>query len=195
MIPDIYNPRYSYSGGKILNELLAIHYTANCGLRTIICRPHNFYGPDMGIGHVIPQFILRMKKLQEEGNNPENIFTIQGRGDESRAFCYIDDAIDGLLLATVKGSDKGIYHLGTQEEISINHLATEISRLFKIKIKIKPGSLLPGGTSRRCPDISKICSLGYEPKFTLEDGLKKTIAWYVERSNIELNYNNNGITR
>ena len=66
IIPDIMNPRYSYSGGKIITELLALHYTKRCDLRVIIIRPHNFYAENMGYGHVIPQFVMRMKELAGE---------------------------------------------------------------------------------------------------------------------------------
>ena len=187
LIPDIKNPRFSYSGGKIINELLAIHYTARSGLRTVICRPHNFYGPDMGIGHVIPQFILRMKKLSDAFKIKKISFPIQGTGDESRAFCYIDDAVDGLLLAAVRGSDKNIYHVGTEDEVTVARLAQEIARLLGLDIVIKPGGAAPpGGTPRRCPNVAKLRSLGYEPRTSLNEGLKKTIPWYTHEANLYL---------
>ena len=62
IIPSINNPRFSYSIGKIVSEAAAIYSPAD-KLKRIICRPHNFYGPDMGVAHVIPQFIIRMKEL------------------------------------------------------------------------------------------------------------------------------------
>ena len=62
-IPDIYNPRYSYGGGKIISELLGIHYGKKHFKKLVIFRPHNVYGSDMGNDHVIPQFINRMKKI------------------------------------------------------------------------------------------------------------------------------------
>ena len=183
IIPNISNPRYSYSGGKIITELLAIHYTAKSDLNTIICRPHNFYGPDMGVGHVIPQFVLRMKELSNNLKKNKIEFPIQGTGDETRSFCYIDDAIDALLLSSINGRKGEIYHLGTENEITIKELAINIADILGIKIIIKEGELLTGGTKRRCPDISKISKLGYSPKFSIAEGLEQTVNWYIESEN------------
>lgn len=185
VIPDVKNPRFSYSGGKIITELLAIHYAAKSHLRTVICRPHNFYGPDMGVGHVIPQFILRMKKLSENFRRKEIDFPIQGTGDETRSFCYIDDAIDGILLCANHGKSREIYHIGTEDEITIADLAKEIAGLLGLKINIIPGERPPGGTTRRCPSIAKIHALGYEPRTTLNEGLIKTIDWYIHDNGIQ----------
>ena len=63
-IPDIYNPRYTYGGGKILTELVGINYGRKFFKKLIIFRPHNVYGPKMGNDHVIPQFIKRIKNLK-----------------------------------------------------------------------------------------------------------------------------------
>jgi len=63
-IPDIFNPRYSYGGGKILTELMGIHYGKKYFKKLIIFRPHNVYGPNMGNDHVIPEFINRFKKIK-----------------------------------------------------------------------------------------------------------------------------------
>ncbi len=68
-IPDPLNPRYSYGGGKIISELMAINYGRKHFDKVVIFRPHNVYGPDMGWEHVIPQFVLRMKNVCE--NNKE----------------------------------------------------------------------------------------------------------------------------
>jgi UDP-glucose 4-epimerase len=182
IIPDIHNPRFSYSGGKIITELLTIHYPAKTNLRTVICRPHNFYGPDMGMGHVIPQFAIRMKKLSNNFEKKEIDFPIQGSGEETRAFCYIDDAIDGLLLLALKGENQNIYHLGTEQEKSIIGLAHEIADILGIKINIQKGALLQGGTTRRCPSIEKIKGLGYRPCISFRQGLEKTVHWYVTQS-------------
>jgi len=178
IIPDIKNPRFSYSGGKIITELLTIHYAAKSNLKTIICRPHNFYGPDMGFGHVIPQFINRIKTLSNNFSKKNIDFPIQGSGNETRAFCFIDDALDGLLIASNMGEKGEIYHLGTENEISINDLALHIANEMGIKIFIEKGELLEGSTDRRLPDIKKLSKLGYSPKFSISEGLKITIDWY-----------------
>lgn len=185
IIPDVKNPRFSYSGGKIITELLALHYTAKSNLKIIICRPHNFYGPDMGQEHVIPQFILRMKALSENLTVKEIDFPIQGTGEETRSFCYIDDAVEGILICATKGENKEIYNIGTGKEFSIAKLANQISGELGLKIRIKKGERVAGGTTRRCPDISRIQALGYKPRVSLKEGLKKTIAWYINDANVQ----------
>src|SRR5580704_2287867 len=92
-IPDPTNPRWSYSAGKIISEMMAINYGRTRFSRVLICRPHNVYGPDMGWEHVIPQFVLRMHRL---ASNHEVIrLPIQGTGAQTRSFVFIDDFIDG----------------------------------------------------------------------------------------------------
>ena len=112
-IPDIYNPRYSYGGGKILTELIGINYGRKYFKKLIIFRPHNVYGPDMGNEHVIPELINRFKNLK--GQN----FKIQGTGKEIRSFIYIDDFIDAFNLIIKKGKHLSIYNIGTSEKINI----------------------------------------------------------------------------
>ena len=93
IVPDLQNPRFSYGGGKIISELLAINYGRKNFERVIIFRPHNVYGPDMGWEHVIPQFINKMEKLSRQAKD-EVEFPIQGSGSETRSFIYIDDFTD-----------------------------------------------------------------------------------------------------
>ena len=178
IIPDIKNPRFSYSGGKIITELLTIHYAAKSNMRTVICRPHNFYGPDMGYGHVIPQFFKRVKELSNNFTTKKIDFPIQGSGNETRAFCFIDDAVDGLIIAAKYGSKGEIYHIGVDDEISIKELGFALAKSLGIEIMIQEGELLQGSTDRRRPDITKLSQLGYKPEVSLEEGLKKTLDWY-----------------
>ena len=80
VVPDPMNPRFSYGGGKIISELMAINYGRKFFERVLIFRPHNVYGPDMGFEHVLPQFALRMKKAVAENPSGPVPFTIQGTG-------------------------------------------------------------------------------------------------------------------
>jgi len=182
-IPDITNPRYSYGGGKILSELMTMNFGRAHFERAVIFRPHNVYGPDMGGEHVLPEFILRMKKLKGsvEGRVP---FPIQGTGQETRAFIYVDDFIDGLNTVIEKGEHLGIYHIGTDEEITIADAATEVGNYFGREIEVRPGKLQAGGTLRRCPDISKLRSLGFAPKTSFKDGVPLIARWYDENSGL-----------
>lgn len=176
-IPDSSNPRYSYAGGKIISELMTINYGRKYFDRAIIFRPHNVYGPDMGWEHVIPQFVVRMKELSKKYKNKVR-FPIQGTGNETRAFVYISDFIDGLMLVLQKGKHLETYHIGTMEEISINEVAIEVGKYFNRNVTIVSGAPAEGSTLRRCPNITKLKRLGFGPEIRFKDGLKITAKWY-----------------
>lgn len=177
VIPDPKNPRFSYGGGKIISELLVLNYGRKYFKRVVVFRPHNVYGPDMGYEHVIPQFALRIKELHKK-NGKKFAFPIQGSGRETRAFIYIDDFTEGLLLLLMKGKHEEIYNIGTEDEVTIETLAKKIANVFNCSIKIIPSKVLPGSTLRRCPDTRKIISLGFRTVFSLDQGLENTIGWY-----------------
>jgi len=177
VVPDPLNPRYSYGGGKIVSELMALNYGRTHFERVVIFRPHNVYGPQMGWEHVVPQLIKRILELSEKSSGTIRL-PIQGTGRESRAFVYIDDMIDGILRVMEQGKHLEIYHIGTQDEVTIDALAKEIGRHLGVSLQVVPGTLSPGGTSRRCPDISKMRALGYQPRVTLSEGLAMTATWY-----------------
>ena len=172
-IPDVYNPRYSYGGGKILTELFGIHYGKKFFKKLIIFRPHNVYGEDMGQEHVIPQLTIRAQNL-----NRNKKFYIKGSGNEIRSFIYIDDFIDAFNLLIEKGKHLQIYNIGTTDKIKIKFLARLILKIKGLKANINKSPIAFGGTQIRCPDISKIKKLGFYPKINLKEGLKRTIAWY-----------------
>jgi nucleoside-diphosphate-sugar epimerase len=180
-IPDPLNPRYSYGGGKIISELLAINYGRTNFERVTIFRPHNVYGPDMGREHVIPQFLMRMKELCKKPDDPIR-FPIQGTGEESRSFVFIDDFTDGLMTVLERGEHLGIYNIGTMEEIQIERLAHLVADYYGRRIEVVPGELARGSTARRCPDITKLRMLGYQPRYSLRDGLAIIAQWYDENT-------------
>jgi len=177
-VPDPLNPRYSYGAGKIISEIMAINYGRKFFDRVLIFRPHNVYGPDMGWEHVIPQFCLRMKELCAKNTAKRVDFPIQGNGEETRAFVFIDDFISGLSRVIEKGKHLEIYHIGTMEEVPIKQIAVEVGKYFGKEVQIIPGKLQEGGTLRRCPDIGKLKNLGYAPKVPLSAGIKITAEWY-----------------
>jgi nucleoside-diphosphate-sugar epimerase len=169
------NPRFSYSGGKIMMELLGQHFT---GIdRIMVVRPHNIYGPDMGHLHVIPQVI---SYALADDTNP---LVIQGDGDETRGYCHVDDFIDGLMILLEKGEHRGIYNIGNDEITTSRSIANQILKILNVDKEIVVGKESPKGSPRqRCPDISKMRALGYEPKISLADGLPAVVKWYQENS-------------
>jgi nucleoside-diphosphate-sugar epimerase len=177
-VPDPLNPRYSYGGGKIISELMALVYGRKHIQRVRVFRPHNVYGPDMGWEHVIPQFALRMRALVHQTPRGVIRFPIQGSGQETRSFIFIDDMVDGLLRVIERGEHLGIYHIGTQEEVTIEKLAQEIGKYYQREAQIVPGKLQEGSPSRRCPNIGRLAGLGFAPCVSLAEGLERTVCWY-----------------
>lgn len=180
IVPDLMNPRYSYGGGKLFSELYAINVAARRLDRVVIYRPHNVYGPDMGWEHVIPQLAARMAGLAMQAPSGEIDFQIQGSGQETRSFCFIDDFIDGLELVQERGLTANVYHIGTTEEVTMADLAHRIARQLGRNINILPGPIQAGSTLRRCPAIDKLAGLGYRQRIPLDHGLAITCRWYFE---------------
>ena len=192
IVPDPLNPRYSYGGGKILWELMTINFGRKYFDKVIIYRPHNVYGPDMGWEHVLPQFSMKMNKLTQKTKNKIVDFPIQGNGEETRSFIYIDDFMDGVMQLVEKGNHLNIYNIGTMEEVSIKQLASMVGKVYKKEINIISSGALEGSTKRRCPDISKIQKLGFQPKVSLENGIKILVEWYKTHSHQELKIKDKG---
>lgn len=171
-IQDIGHPRFTYAVTKMLGESGFLNYARILGFETTIVRYHNVYGPRMGFKHVIPHLVVRFRKN-------ENPFKVYGH-DQTRAFCYVSDAVEGTVLAMEKpGTNGEIYHIGTQEEISIGELIHYTGELMGFSGVYENAPTYPGSVSRRCPDISKAKNqLGFAPSVGWKVGLAKTIEWY-----------------
>ncbi len=184
-VPDVLNPRYSYGGGKIASELIAINYGRTGFHRVAIFRPHNVYGADMGWEHVIPQFALRAKDLAATQPEGPLDFPIQGDGRQTRAFVHVDDFTDGLATVIEKGGHLQIYHIGNPEEVSVGELAAQVVGVLGREAHLRPSEEPKGATPRRCPDISKLAALGYKPSIPLSQGLPGVVRWYVDNAHLK----------
>lgn len=178
-VPDPLNPRYSYGGGKIISELLTLNYGRHGFERVMVFRPHNVYGADMGWEHVIPELVLKLKAIREKNPRSKSLqLPIQGNGEQTRAFVHVDDLCDGLIAMYERGSHLEIYHVGNDEEVTIADLACRIGACLGHDVEIVPGPPAAGATTRRCPDIRKLRSLGYVPRRPLAEGLPPVVEWY-----------------
>ncbi|MEK7628421.1 MAG: NAD-dependent epimerase/dehydratase family protein [Patescibacteria group bacterium] len=174
VIADTYNPRWSYGGQKLIGELFFIHYAKAYDFRMSIVRPHNFYGPRAGYEHVIPEIVGRASREVEP-------FTIFG-ADDTRSFCYIDDAVEAIqMVMESKKTDGETYHIGTQEETVIKDLVEEIFSVMKWRPKKLIVKKSPAGSvKRRLADVSKIKKdAGWRARTPLKKGLQQTIEWYL----------------
>ena len=174
-ILDVSHPRYTYAITKILGESGFLNYSKTFNFECTIVRYHNVIGPRMGFKHVIPHLAERFIV------NSENPFLMYGH-DQTRSFCYIDDAIRGTVdAAECEISNGEIYHIGSSEEISIQDLIEECGAFFNYGGSYKEAPTFPGSTKRRCPDISKAAKhFGYQPKFNWKESVRLTLEWYKE---------------
>lgn len=160
MFDDITNPRWSYSIPKALGENLI----ANCGTPWLIIRYFNIYGPRQH-DHFISEFVDRVK-------NGEYYI----KGDDTRSFCYIDDAIT-MTHDLIKNHSGHIVNVGRQEEIKISTVAKVIMKLMDVDpTRLEIMDAPKGSAKRRCPDTTLVKQLtGFNNYTPLEIGLKKTI--------------------
>lgn len=172
VIPDVWNPRFSYGGGKLAQEIITANYYDEIFKRKIIFRPHNIYGKNMGDGHVIPNII---GKIISAKDNNQNHIEIYGDGMQTRSFMYIEDFVDALCLIYSKGENKNIYHLGVSEEVTIKELIDKIQTRMGTELRIISQDAPLGETKRRCPDVSKLTQLGFTPRYNLDRGLSEII--------------------
>jgi UDP-glucose 4-epimerase len=180
-IQDIGHPRFTYAVTKMLGESGFLNYARVLGFECTIIRYHNVFGPRMGFKHVIPHLAQRF-------TNGETPFLIYGH-DQTRSFNYIDDAVEGTVLAMEKGHNGEIYHIGDMEEITIEELVKTTGEIVGFEGVYENAPTYPGSVARRCPDITKAMNhLGYKPRVHWKEGLKRTIDWYLDylRNNTEL---------
>ena len=164
-------PRSCYDEGKRVAETLTESYRTQSGVNTTIVRIFNTYGPRMlfNDGRVVSNFIVQALQGSD--------ITIYGEGQQTRSFCFVDDLIQGFMLALNKEGFHGPVNLGNPNEMTIRELATEVLKLVGSKSKLVFKPLPQDDPMRRKPDISLAAKeLGWQPKIGLQDGLQRTIA-------------------
>ena len=168
-------PRSMYDESKRFAESATQAYITSHGLKANIARIFNTYGPNMVFndGRVVTNFIY-------QAINDKDI-TIYGDGTQTRSFSYIDDTINGIVkILNYKSPD--VFNIGNDEEVTIKDLAKKIISITGSKSKIKFLDLPQDDPKQRKPDLSKAEKLlDYTPSITLDEGLKKTIEWFLER--------------
>jgi nucleoside-diphosphate-sugar epimerase len=175
VVPDVFNPRYSYGLGKIVQEFMTIHSTPSLS-KKVIFRPHNVYGPDMGTLHVVPELFLKI------ANSNNHTVMLKGDGSQQRSMCEIQDFVYGFSLLLSKENVPQIVNIGTTFETTILDLALEIASQLGVQKEFLPGETPTGETDRRLPDISKLQALGYNPTITIKEGLARYSAWFAAQN-------------
>ena len=174
-------PRGVYDEAKRFQEAMTMAYHTFHGLETRIVRIFNTYGPKMRLndGRVLPAFIGQALRGED--------ITIFGDGSQTRAFCYVDDLVEGIYRLLLSDYSLPV-NIGNPDEISISQFAEEIIALTGTNQKVVYLDLPVDDPKQRQPDITKAKEiLGWEPKISREEGLKRTYAYFCSLSKEELN--------
>ena len=165
--------RWTYAVSKLATEHLALNYHKQYGLPALSIRPFNIYGPRQVGSGAVHHFIVKALRGEE--------LTIHNDGAQIRSWCYIDDIVEGILLAIEREEAVGhAFNIGNpRSTVTIYHLAREIVRLANSTSALKHIEWNFPDVELRVPAIDKARQLlGYSPEIDLQDGLRRTIAWY-----------------
>lgn len=169
--------RSCYDEGKRMAETLFFDYHRQHGVDIKVIRIFNTYGPRMSIndGRVVSNFIVQALCGED--------ITIYGNGKQTRSFCYVDDLIDGMIkMMDSRGGFTGPVNLGNPEEYTMFQLAECIIELTGSSSKITYKSLPQDDPMQRRPVIDlALQELGWRPSVKLEEGLKNTISYFVDK--------------
>jgi nucleoside-diphosphate-sugar epimerase len=172
-VPDPRRPRTSYMLSKLYGEALCLQ----SGLPVTVLRPHNVYGPRMGIAHVIPELLQRASATADGGRL--EVYSV----DHRRTFCFVSDAVEMMARAAEAPAGAGeTLNLGAGgPEVAIGELAKLVLEVVGRDLEIEPLAPHAGSPARRCPDVSRMTELtGHEAQVPLEDGVRLTYDWYRE---------------
>jgi len=171
----------AYAIAKIAGLEMAKFYCKQYGVNFISAMPTNLYGPndnfDLKNSHVIPALL---RKFYEAVRYKKDEVVIWGSGKPKREFLFIEDLADALLFLMENYNEESYINVGTGFDISISELVNIIKNISGFQGKVVYDSSKPDGTPRKLLDISKISSLGWKPKTSLEEGLKITYNWLIE---------------
>jgi UDP-glucuronate decarboxylase len=167
-------PRACYDEGKRCAETLFFDYHRQHRTRIKVVRIFNTYGPRMhpNDGRVVSNFILQALRNED--------ITLYGDGNQTRAFCFVDDLVEGFVRLMATGPDiTGPINIGNPQEIPVRELAERVIRMTGASSRIVHHPLPEDDPLQRCPDITLAKNvLGWQPTVGLDEGLAKTVAYF-----------------
>ncbi|MFA5974947.1 MAG: GDP-L-fucose synthase [Elusimicrobiota bacterium] len=180
--PEETNAPYGLAKKMLLVQAQA--YRQQYGFNAIYLLPANLYGPrdnfDLQTSHVIPALI---RKCLEAVQNKQDVLEVWGSGKPSREFLYVEDAAEAILLAAERYNGADPVNIGVGQEVTIQELVNTVASLAGYKGKIVWNTRKPDGQPRRMLDTSQAHkAFGFQARTSLQDGLKKTIDWYLAAS-------------
>jgi GDP-L-fucose synthase len=177
--PEETNAPYGLAKKMMLVQAQA--YRAQYGFNCIFLLPVNLYGPrdnfDLKTSHVIPALIRKVAEAKDTGQDE---VVLWGDGSPTREFLYVEDAAEGVVLATERYDGRQPVNLGTGEEVSIKDLAHMIASELGYQGRFIWDTTKPNGQPRRCLDVTRARQLfGFQAAHRLHDGIPKTIRWFM----------------
>jgi GDP-L-fucose synthase len=171
-----------YGIAKLALITMAQAYRQQYGLDAITLIPVNLYGPrdsfDTAKSHVIPALVMNSLSAKEKGTP----LTVWGTGNATREFLYVSEAAEAIVLAAEKYSKPEPINLGTGVEVFIKDLVSMITRATGFTGEVVWDNTKPDGQLRRCFDVTRAREeFGFEAKMSLEEGIQKTVDWYLQK--------------
>ncbi|HSI35509.1 MAG TPA: GDP-L-fucose synthase [Tepidisphaeraceae bacterium] len=178
--PEVTNAPYGIAKKALLTMCQA--YRQQYGLNAIYLLPVNLYGPrdnfNLNSSHIIPAIIRKCLEAKERGDAQISAW---GTGSASREFLYVEDCAEGLVRALEKYDSPEPMNLGNGREVTIKQAIETIAKLVGFTGRIEWDATKPDGQPRRCLDVSRArAAIGFEAATPFDEGLRKTIAWFVE---------------
>ena len=172
----------AYAIAKIAGIKMCQAYRKQYDFNAISVMPTNLYGPndnfDLENSHVLPALI---RKFFEAAMLRHGKVTLWGDGSAMREFLHVDDLAEALINCMDKYDSDDIINIGTGEDVTIKELSEIVAKVVDFRRTIEWDTSKPNGTPRKVLNVDKIKSLGWEPKISLNDGIKSTYDWYRTR--------------
>jgi GDP-L-fucose synthase len=172
----------AYAVAKIAGIKMAQAYRRQYGFNAISLMPTNLYGPgdnfDLQNSHVLPALL---RKFHEAASNGQREVTIWGSGAPRREFLHVDDLADAAVFLMKNYDSEEIVNVGTGCDLTIRELAEMVRRITDYRGSVVFDSSKPDGTPRKLLDVSRLRSLGWQPRIPLEQGIRDTYSWYVRQ--------------
>jgi GDP-L-fucose synthase len=152
--------------------------------------PTNLYGPndnfDLQTSHVLPALMRKFHDAKEErAAGRDAIVTLWGHGNALREFLHVDDAANAAIVL-MESSETGLYNVGSGSDLTIRELADLIAGVVGYDGPVEWDTSKPDGTPKKLMDSSRIREKGWAPRISLEEGIRSTYEWYVEKRDAEM---------